>query len=581
MPEDMNFDLKFGTAFRISVNSGTSNAFTRKVLRELDPQRVEAFESEVTNNGFAFLFVLDPTSPKDWPAVPLLIIKALNDEELARAVDSLVADFDEDAVITLGAPVNETGSDQQVENYGVALLNKGTVMNSIENDGTMAMALMHTASFFRRLAFPFIPEQRTAVFPYALYPHQGNWRDAGLYRTGYEYNNPLIATQITQHIGDLPRQGMSFLTTHGDSLVLTAMKPRGNPTASLAFEPQDARQNIMLRYYEASGYPAQATVEAFTGIRKALWTNMLEQTDFGRMQVDVGVLALGMDAFDIRTVAITPQNIPPQQIPASLGPITEPFNPVYTRFWLHNNGAAPMGYLPVTIGVRGDIQTKIHISQGGVSVNEIEVFVNNDYIDRKVDGTARILTPPGWSAVPSEFDYVLQPGQSFTKKVVIVFQDSSRDGIIKVQTMSQGQILQDILEVGDHKIELVSAKLEGDQVHVTLRNPNAQAMEGELYLITPLETWGAGLVDEFALTDVFPRMQGFAVPAGQERSYSFTFTGAGAGDTQPAPWAVLKGAYNGRVFYSEIENIENIKAKDLRPAKPRRRFTDPVGPGLK
>ena len=475
---------------------------------------------------------------------------------------------------------NVSGSTQKVEDYGVALLNKGTVMNSIENDGTMAMALMHTASFFRRLPFPFIPEQRTAVFPYALYPHEGNWRDAGLFRVGYEYNNPLIAKQLDAHPGQLPRDGMSFLTTRGDSIILTAMKPRGNPTASLQYKPQNAKEDITLRFYEATGFPQSGTVESFTGIRKALLTNMLEQEDMGRMPVDAGTLAFDMSPFDIRTFAIAPQEAPAEQVPAKLGPTVEPFSPVYSRFWLHNDGAAPMGYLPVSIGVRGDIQTKIHISQGGVSINEIEVFLTNDYTDRKVEGRARVLVPPGWSAVPCEFDYVLQPGQNFVKKVVIAFLDSGRDGVIKVQTTNEGQMIQDILEVGDHKLELVSAKFEGDQVNVTLKNPNVQAIEGELYLITPLETWGAGLVDEFALADVTPRMQGFTVPGGMERTYTFTFLGAGS-DADLAPWAVVKGAYNGRVFYSEVENIDNIKAKDLRPTKPRRRFTDPVGPGLR
>ncbi len=581
MPEDMNFDLNFGTSFRISINSGTNNAFTRSVFKELDPALVQQFEADVTEKGFAYLFVLDPTSPDDWPPVPLLILKALDDEALQRAADALAADFDADAVITLGAAVNASGSDQRVEDYGVALLNKGTVFNSIENDGTMAMALMHTASFFRRLPFPFIPEQRTAVFPYALVPHKGNWRDAAMYRTGYEYNNPLIAMQLETHMGDLPRGGMSFLTTRGDTLVLTAMKPRGNPTASLAFTPQTPRENIMLRYYEASGFSQQASVEAFTGIRKALWSNMLEQDDFGRLPVETGTLKLDMGAFDIRTIGYAPQNPPALQLPAALGPVTEPFSPVFNKFWLHNNGAAPMGYLPVSIGLRGDIQTKIHISQGGVSVNEVEVFVNNDYIDRKVEGKVRIVTPPDWRAVPAEFDYVLQPGQTFAKKVAILFLGSGRDGVIKAQTEHGGQILQDILEVGDHKLDLVSARFEDGAVSVTLRNPTAQSIEGELYLITPLETWGAGLVDEFALARVTPRMIGFAVPAGMDRTYSFTLAGAWAADTHPAPWAVIKGAYNGRVFYSEIDNIDNIKAKDLRPSAPRRSFTDPVGPGLK
>lgn len=556
MPTDMNFDLSFGTSFRVSLNSGMNNLFTQKVFAALDPKTVLDFENRVRNEGYAYLLVFDPTAPKDWPQLPLLIIKGANDTELANAVGALAADFDSDAVITLEDIANATASDQKVENYGVALLNQGEVLNSVENDGTMTMALMHTASFFRRLPFQLIPEHRTASFPYALLPHAGNWRDAALYRSGYEYNNPLLARQLTAHDGALPASGMSFLTTHANNLVLTAMKPRGNPTASFSYIQSDPRNALTLRYFEAEGKPAQARLEFFAGIRKAFWSNLLEEKDFGRVNVTTGVLEDTVKPFEIKTYELTPQTIPAQQTPEQLGATAEPYQPVYSRYWMHNDGAAPLGYMPLTIGVRGDIQTKIHINQGGVTINEFEVFLTNDFTDRKLEGTARIIVPADWRAVPDTFDYVLKPGENYSKRIVLAFLGEGRDGIIKVQTDIDGQTIQDVLEVGTHKLD-VSAKLSGDTVSVLVKNDNNQPIEAELYLMTPFETWGASRVGGYSTADISPLVMGVTVPQRQEKTYEFKVK-TERDDVPAAWWGVVKCAYNGKVIYVPVDGTNAV-----------------------
>ena len=39
---------------------------------------------------------------------------------------------------------------------------------------------------------------------YALVPHAGDWREAGVFRDGLEFNHPLLARVAAPHAGPLP-----------------------------------------------------------------------------------------------------------------------------------------------------------------------------------------------------------------------------------------------------------------------------------------------------------------------------------------------------------------------------------------
>src|SRR5262249_31837944 len=45
---------------------------------------------------------------------------------------------------------------------------------------------------------------RPIVFQYALMPHAGDWRGAAVYRTGFEFNRPLLVRKVGVHPGSLP-----------------------------------------------------------------------------------------------------------------------------------------------------------------------------------------------------------------------------------------------------------------------------------------------------------------------------------------------------------------------------------------
>ena len=131
---------------------------------------------------------------------------------------------------------------------GVALLNRGLPGNNVAS-GTLILSLLRSA---RITAYPFfggyeagvssdlgleLGEKR--VFDYAIVPHAGDFRSAGVYRSGLEFNNPLVARPLARHSGSLPpRWG------------LLEVSPSNVVTSALS-EGQNG--NLILRVYEAGG----------------------------------------------------------------------------------------------------------------------------------------------------------------------------------------------------------------------------------------------------------------------------------------------------------------------------------------
>ncbi|HEX8812907.1 MAG TPA: glycoside hydrolase family 38 C-terminal domain-containing protein, partial [Terracidiphilus sp.] len=60
-------------------------------------------------------------------------------------------------------------------------------------------------------------------FHYAIYPHEGTWKDALTVRRGWEYDYPLQAVVTTAHAGSLPAS-QSFASASPENVVLTAVK---------------------------------------------------------------------------------------------------------------------------------------------------------------------------------------------------------------------------------------------------------------------------------------------------------------------------------------------------------------------
>jgi len=184
--------------------------------------------------------------------------------------------------------------------HGLALLNIGLPGGNVA-DGTLMLSLMRSA---RINAYSYsggyepgvssdlgleLGEERT--FDYALVPHAGTWQQAGVFRAGLEFNNPLIARPLGQHTGSLPKK-LSFLDVTPTNVVLSA------------FMPAEDGEDVVARVYEAAGQHVPSARIHFTrGGLSASEVNLVGQA-LAKTGVADDSITFDLHPFEIKTFKV-------------------------------------------------------------------------------------------------------------------------------------------------------------------------------------------------------------------------------------------------------------------------------------
>ena len=128
------------------------------------------------------------------------------------------------------------------------------------------------------------------TFRYALVPHAGDWREATTYRSGLEFNNPLIVRKAVPHRGKLPHQWGLLEISHSN-VVLSALKP-------------GPRGAMILRVYEAGGKAtSDVVIRLHANILSVREVNLMEDPG-NRMNVAKDTFRLALHPFEIKTYEI-------------------------------------------------------------------------------------------------------------------------------------------------------------------------------------------------------------------------------------------------------------------------------------
>ncbi|MEW5976235.1 MAG: glycoside hydrolase family 38 C-terminal domain-containing protein [Acidobacteriota bacterium] len=182
---------------------------------------------------------------------------------------------------------------------GVALLNHGLPGNNVGED-TLMLSLMRSA---RIQAYAYHGGYEPGVssdtglevgkhfkFDYALVPHSGGWREAGIARAGHEFNHPLRATTSTSHAGPLPKKWGLLEVSHA-SVLATVLKPSKDGST-------------VIRVYESSGKPISGVKIKFNAkVMTAEESNLLED-DGQKLSVSGDSLAVELGAYQIKTFKV-------------------------------------------------------------------------------------------------------------------------------------------------------------------------------------------------------------------------------------------------------------------------------------
>ncbi len=181
---------------------------------------------------------------------------------------------------------------------GVALLNRGLPGNNV-CDGTLLVSLLRSTriqsygvggGYERQSSDSGLELGQDRTFRYALLPHSGDWRGAGITRAAAEFNHPLVVRKAAVHSGRLPaRWGLLEITEPG--VVLSTLKP-GKPGA------------MVLRVYEARGQEhSDVAIRIHARIEGAWEANLME--DPGHALPSEGdTLRLALHPFEIKTLVI-------------------------------------------------------------------------------------------------------------------------------------------------------------------------------------------------------------------------------------------------------------------------------------
>jgi len=180
--------------------------------------------------------------------------------------------------------------------HGLALLNWGHPGNAV-TDGTMMLSLLRAHNLgaygFGGGYEPGMSSEsgfelgNELTLSYALVPHTGDWRDAGIYRDGIEFNNPLIVRKLPVHRGVLPARWGLIDISHAN-VVLSAMQP-GRDGA------------VLLRVYEAAGRSSHdAKIKLHARVDTAGEVNLMEDP-IRELPVADDLLTFDLHPFEIKT----------------------------------------------------------------------------------------------------------------------------------------------------------------------------------------------------------------------------------------------------------------------------------------
>ncbi len=168
--------------------------------------------------------------------------------------------------------------------YGVSLMNDCKYGHNVK-DGTMKLSLFKCATHPDPNA-----DKIVHSFTYSLYPHSGDFRQAGTVQMAYDLNNPLVAIPVGKQDGTLPEE-YSFVKCNADNFIVETMKMA---------EDSDS---LIVRGYEA--YNKRTPVELDFGfeVKSAKLCDMMEN-EIGDVELDGNKVKFTAKPFEIVTIKI-------------------------------------------------------------------------------------------------------------------------------------------------------------------------------------------------------------------------------------------------------------------------------------
>ncbi|RGD58248.1 glycoside hydrolase [Kitasatospora xanthocidica] len=552
--------------FRIVVGSPDLNP----VARELIDLAGEEYAAALKTHGAVWVPAATPLTEVWRPDADLRDLRAL--PALIVSDPSALVDDLADARITAVCP---SAVQDQLADHTVALLSFGLPGFAVDTTGALHLSLMRSCTGWPsgvwidppRRTLPdgasFQLQHWTHEFSYALVGGDGDWRDQTLPAQGQEFNHPLYARIAPAQEGPLPAT-LSWLRVEPQrEVLLGTLKPTGNPIAHGSAAPLGSE--LTVRLVESTGLGRTAKLSGALGLDDVRAADLLERPR------SADGPALDLAGSQIATLLASPAVTAPEG-ETDLGPVAETAQPVHARYWLHNRGPAPLGYLPVSVGASPGL-----LRTAGEPVT-LSVALSSQLRDAAVEGTAVVLPPEGWTTSLGSRPYRLAPDGHLRFPVTLTPPADAEPGLhfAAVRIEHDGQQIEDVvtIAVGDLPDLLpvpgdtpedwtiaqgtkatsgrdtgLDVEVSTETLHVvpgsrtalslTLTNRTRGEIRGELQLVSPWGTWDV----------IADPVRGFTVPAGSSSVVEFAVSVAES--TDPGSyWALAKVMWFGRCQYA-------------------------------
>jgi alpha-mannosidase len=175
-------------------------------------------------------------------------------------------------------------ADLSDNNYGVSLLNNSKYGYDIEGN-RMRLTLLRA---------PTSPDPNADrgkhKFTYSIYPHKGDWKEAGTVQKGYELNNPMVVQFVERSKGELPLS-YSMLGATGNNIIILAVKKAESGNA------------IIVRLYESTGKPYTGNITLPFMPKSVSEVDLLERL-VSELKFNMKTLSVTLKPFETKTIKI-------------------------------------------------------------------------------------------------------------------------------------------------------------------------------------------------------------------------------------------------------------------------------------
>ena len=168
--------------------------------------------------------------------------------------------------------------------YGVSLLNDCKYGHDI-HDGVIRLTMLKCGTYPNPDA-----DKCHHTFTYSLYPHAGNYREAGTIQQAYLLNQPMTAFKLQKQSGTLP-ESYSLLSLDCDNVIAETVKEA---------EDSDA---VIVRLYEAYNQRVRTTLTTGFDFKRVTLCDLLEN-EVEELPTDGRAIALTVRPFEIVTLKI-------------------------------------------------------------------------------------------------------------------------------------------------------------------------------------------------------------------------------------------------------------------------------------